>query len=81
MKKGEFRQIRISSEYSDYSLEAMSNPNDNNQNQSNDYSKQMCKQINSKYLGKRNRSSINDQSQDISSETYEEFSKKKAKNE
>lgn len=42
MKKGEFRQIRISSEYSDYSLEAMSNPNDNNQNQSNDYSKQMC---------------------------------------
>ena len=34
MKKGDYRHIRISSEYSDYSLE--SNPNENNHN---DYSK------------------------------------------
>ena len=76
MKKGEYRHIRISSDYSDYSLE--SNQNENNLN---DYSKQMGKHNNSKYLGKRDRSSINDHSQDISSESYEEFSKKKAKNE
>jgi len=57
MKKGEYRNIRISSEYSDYSLE--SNLNENHQN---DYSKQMGKQINSKYLGKRDRSSINNDS-------------------
>lgn len=75
MKKGEYRHIRISSEYSDYSLD--SNLNENNQN---DFSKQIGKQNNSKYLGKRDRSSINDHSQEISSESYEEFSKKKAKN-
>jgi hypothetical protein len=57
MKKGEYRNIRISSEYSDYSLE--SNLNENHQN---DYSKQMGKQNNSKYLGKRDRSSINNDS-------------------
>jgi hypothetical protein len=57
MKKGEYRNIRISSDYSDYSLESI--PNENNLN---DYSKQICKQNNSKYLGKRDRSSINDNS-------------------
>jgi hypothetical protein len=57
MKKGEYRNIRISSEYSDYSLES-----NLNENHHNDYSKQMGKQNNSKYLGKRDRSSINDHS-------------------